>query len=775
MQTAARTILIAAGIVLAVAVAWVMGRPCGASASRVRPGTPSASSLGSEPKTVTGPAASRVRERPGRGDEGEGAGPATGYIAGRVVFADGRAVAGAEVKAIGTDATTATSGDGAFLLDVKPGVHRLVAQLEGAAGAMATGVTVARSQTVDGIVIRLARAASFSGTASGDDGSRVAGAQVAARLSAGAFGVRNELWGRIVATAAADANGAFTIAPLAPGVYSLEASAPGFMEGSEFRLALEAGQRLEVALKLNRLGAVEGVVKDELGAPIIGSVVSTWDWRGQRLEARSDSDGHYRIDGVRPERIMVAAGHADALGHIDRPVDVSPGSTAHADFTLPVTGQLAGIVTLPSGARAPSARVEFYSRARADRAGDVTTDADGQYRTKLLPGVYEVTASREALSKTQRGTVRARTASELNLALVAEPSKPEQRTISGVVLDAAGRPARGAWVGVRRSDSLGVLVFIADRERGSAITGEDGRFEVQVFGRRDDQDPVAVVARAGGSFGAVQGVKAGADVTIQLQLAATVVGHAIGFAGGNYEVLVEPHELAGPTESSSWVQFQGDQFTLADLAPVPSVLRVRQAEHAATVELALSPGHTTEVDVRLAAEVPVTGRLVDRATGQPVTEAWVMVTGETLSSRIVAGVLAMKLPPGSHTLDFWSASYKSQDVPVVVGTDPLNLGDIALERVASNGGIGVWWARNGTAEAAIDHVLPGSPAAVAGLRGGDIIMAVNGEPVEGAGDAAELIRGPIGAPVAITVKRDGAELTFQVVRGDLDAITARTQ
>ncbi len=53
-------------------------------------------------------------------------------------------------------------------------------------------------------------------------------------------------------------------------------------------------------------------------------------------------------------------------------------------------------------------------------------------------------------------------------------------------------------------------------------------------------------------------------------------------------------------------------------------------------------------------------------------------------------------------------------------------------------------------------------------------MAVNGEPVEGAADAAELIRGPIGAPVAITVRRDGAELTFQVVRSDLDAMTART-
>ena len=326
-------------------------------------------------------------------------GPDAGYIAGRVLFADGRAVAGADVKAIGTDAVTSTSGDGAFLLDVKPGVHRLVAQLGGAAGAMATGVTVARGQTADGVVIRLSLAASFVGVVSADDGSRVAGAQVAARLSAGGLRMREDLWGRIVAMAVADAEGAFAIAPLAPGIYSVEASAPGFMDGAEFRLALEAGQRLEVPLKLKRLGAIEGVVKDEQGVAIDGAVVSTWDWRGQRLEARSSADGHYRIDGVRPDRITVAGGHADALGHIDRRVDVTPGSTAHADFTLPVTGQLAGIVTLPSGAPASSVRVEFYSRARADRAGEVTTDADGHYRAKLLPGVYEVTASRDAMRR----------------------------------------------------------------------------------------------------------------------------------------------------------------------------------------------------------------------------------------------------------------------------------------------------------------------------------------------------------------------------------------
>ena len=737
MRIASRTAWIVAGAFLAVVIVRLLVPPrlTGEAPERLRSGQPSyASGTASGGRSAPTSLAPGAQDHANAGDEAQPTESDTGFIAGCVLLGDGRPALGAEVTAIGTDAITATSSDGVFLLEVKPGEHRLVAQLGADTGAMGTAVVVARAQTVHGVIIRLTRAASFVGVVSADDGSQVAGAKIVARLAIGAFGAPENRWGRTVASATADANGRFTVAPLARGIYSLEASAAGFTEERHFRLALEAGQRLDVPMKLKRLGTIEGVIKDEAGSPIPGSIITTWDWHGQRLEARSGQDGHYRIEGVRPDRITVAAAHSDALGHIDRPVDVSPGSTVHADFTLPITGQLTGIVRLPSGAPASSARVEFYSKARADIAGDVATDADGYYNARLLPGFYEVTASRGALQKSQRRMVRARASAELNLELAEEPQSAE-RGITGIVLDAAGQPARGAWVGVRRADSLGTMVFIADRERGSALTGEDGRFEVQPFGRADDEDSVAVVARAGGSFGKVQGLKAGAEVVVQLQKAATVVGHAIGFRGGSYQALVEPHDPSGPTEASSWIRFEGDQFTLTDLAPVPSVLRVRQGDYAAAIELTVEPGQTTEVDVRLAAEAPITGRLVDRATGEPVAETWVMVTGETFSSRVVGG-------------------------------------DIELERVASNGSIGLSWTQAGAAEAAIDHVLPGGPAALAGLRGGDVIVAVNGEPVEGAGDASDLIRGPIGTPAAITVRRNGGELTVQVVRGDLDALTA---
>ena len=62
--------------------------------------------------------------------------------------------------------------------------------------------------------------------------------------------------------------------------------------------------------------------------------------------------------------------------------------------------------------------------------------------------------------------------------------------------------------------------------------------------------------------------------------------------------------------------------------------------------------------------------------------------------------------------------------------------------------------------------LDGTPAKKAGIKKGDIILKVDGKSIlnKSSGDAAKLIRGKVGDPVVLTVKRNGREIDIEVIR-----------
>jgi regulator of sigma E protease len=68
-------------------------------------------------------------------------------------------------------------------------------------------------------------------------------------------------------------------------------------------------------------------------------------------------------------------------------------------------------------------------------------------------------------------------------------------------------------------------------------------------------------------------------------------------------------------------------------------------------------------------------------------------------------------------------------------------------------------APSGTPTAKVAQVEAGSPAAAAGLRAGDRILAVNGRPTRTFGTVSHLIRASHGRPVTLTVIRDGRRVT----------------
>jgi hypothetical protein len=349
-------------------------------------------------------------------DDGEeSAESETGSVAGRVEFAGGRRAPGAEVEAIGTDAIAVTGTDGAFFLEVESGEQRLRAQLGQDVGAMPSSVTVVAGKLVQGIVIRLVPGSSFEGrvTAAGD--APIAVATVLAQMTVGKYGAPSGRREKTTATTKTDASGHFSVGPLPPGVYTVNASAPGFTDEDYEQLALEAGQHLPVSFRLTRTGAVEGTVRDTAGHRVADALVHSWDWHGQAVETRSADDGSFRLDGLRPVRISVEASHRDAAGHVGTGLDVPSGAVAHVDFVLPLPGVLAGSVAMPSGAAAPGAQLRLWCNARADSI-ELTTDNAGRFHTKLLPGRYQVTATRGTASINGNALVQAGESSQLDRA-----------------------------------------------------------------------------------------------------------------------------------------------------------------------------------------------------------------------------------------------------------------------------------------------------------------------------------------------------------------------
>jgi len=86
-------------------------------------------------------------------------------------------------------------------------------------------------------------------------------------------------------------------------------------------------------------------------------------------------------------------------------------------------------------------------------------------------------------------------------------------------------------------------------------------------------------------------------------------------------------------------------------------------------------------------------------------------------------------------------------------------------------GVGMQVSPQPNGKTAVKAPFPGSPAYKAGIRPGDIIVAVDGKPAEGLNttEIADLLKGPQGTPVKIAISREGAPdlMVFTVIRDEI--------
>ena len=67
------------------------------------------------------------------------------------------------------------------------------------------------------------------------------------------------------------------------------------------------------------------------------------------------------------------------------------------------------------------------------------------------------------------------------------------------------------------------------------------------------------------------------------------------------------------------------------------------------------------------------------------------------------------------------------------------------------------------------QLLEGSPASAAGVRAGDVIVELDGRPIEGVGDLQRVMVGEmVGRRVPVGLERDGAIVHVDVVPVELD-------
>ncbi len=107
---------------------------------------------------------------------------------------------------------------------------------------------------------------------------------------------------------------------------------------------------------------------------------------------------------------------------------------------------------------------------------------------------------------------------------------------------------------------------------------------------------------------------------------------------------------------------------------------------------------------------------------------------------------------------------------MLAGLDPhssyLNPKDYSDMRVTTSGKFGGLGIEVTMKDGIVKVVSPmdGTPAAKAGILANDLIIAIDGESVQGMtlNDAVDRMRGQIGAPITLTIQRDGADKPFDV-------------
>ena len=265
----------------------------------------------------------------------------------------------------------------------------------------------------------------------------------------------------------------------------------------------------------------------------------------------------------------------------------------------------------------------------------------------------------------------------------------------------------------------------------------------------------------------------------------TSTGEGTGVViSSNGEVLTNAHVVAGSTTVRVTV---GDEVTArtadvvgSDAARDLAVLKIRDATGLPTAELDQSAG------LQVGDDVVAIGNALGLQGTPTVTRGIVSALDRTLDDLTGLIQTDAAINPGNSGGPLVNAQGEVVGINTAIATGrngvAQNIGfaisveraAATIERLRSGGsagpgallGVSTTDPTDGSRGAAVARVEAGGPAAVAGLRAGDLIVSVDGQPVDGSGSLTGRIRDlKPGATVEIRYVRDGRTATTTATLG----------